>query len=153
MIDEGRHELRLIDLSACHLEKVQAVFPADLPEELLLIIDLSDGRDGVAPMLGAEQERLGVIVGDAADPEIPPHLVQLRGKFSPEGRISDIMDRATEAVLPVKGRETAPPGAKMRMIIRPEEKIEDTVFLQRRRKKTAHELSFPDLLIPGLIIA
>ena len=98
-------------------------------KDLLGVVDLPDGGDGKGAVMGADDQRLRLVVGNASDSEIALHLIGFPVKFCPERRVFYIVDGAVEAVIPAVYGHARPAGSQMGMVVRPEEKIEYAVFL------------------------
>ena len=66
LVDDGGDKLRRVDFAVLHLEEMRAAAD-DLFEDLLGVVDLADRRYGEGAVLRAHQNRLCLVVGDAAD--------------------------------------------------------------------------------------
>ena len=88
-------------------------------------------------MVGAHNEGLRLIVGNTSDAEIAVHLLDIIRKLGAERAVLNVVDGTVEAVLSVNSHAAAA-GAEVGVIIRAEEEIKDTIFLECRCKDTAH---------------
>ena len=101
LIDEGRDQLGGIDHAAAHLHEVGAAVLHDLFGQLVRVVDLTDGRDGIRAVVRADQQRLRLVVGDDADAEVAPHRVDIFFEFRTERRVLDVVDGAVKALLAI----------------------------------------------------
>ena len=105
--------------------------------QLIGIVDLSDGDNCVCAMVRAYQKRLGIIVGNDADAHVALHLSHIVCELGTEWGILNVVNRAVESILAVDCHACTP-GAEVGMVVRAIEQIEYTVFSQRCRKISAH---------------
>ena len=97
-----------------------ALIPDHLVGQLLHIIDLSDRGDRVGAVMGTDNERLRLVIRNAADPHIPGHLIQILFKFGPKRRTFDIVNGAVKAAVSVD-HQTSSSGSEVGMIVCSEE--------------------------------
>ena len=109
--------------------------------EFLGVIDLSDDGQCKVAQMRAHQQRLRIVVRDAADPEIPLQVQHVPLELRAERGVLDVMDRAVETALAAVDRHARAPGAQMRVIVRSEEQIRHAILLRCYSEKTAHDRS------------
>jgi len=86
------------------------------------IIDLANGYNRESAQAGTDDQRLGIVVADNADPLVPMQLGQVGFELGAEIIVFDIVDGAF--VSPVVFDGQAPPfGSKMRMIVGAEKEV------------------------------
>ena len=95
---------------------------------LLRIVDLAYGGDGISAVMGADDQGLGFIIGDASNPQVPLHLPHIFVKLGAERRVFYIVDGTVEPFFAIYGH-AATPCTKMRMIVRSEKQIKNAVVL------------------------
>ena len=106
-------------------------------------INNADRRDGKGAVLRAHQNRLRLVVGDAADAHGAVHGLRFRSEFGSKRRVLNVVDRLVEAGLGVIDRHAGPACAEVGVVIHAEEQVEDAVFPGCSAKKSAHKLKLP----------
>ena len=76
--------------------------------------------------MGIDEQRLCLIVRDAADAQIALKLFDIMFEFRPERRILNVVDCAVESVFPMH-RHPGAAGPQMGMIVNSEKQIQHTV--------------------------
>ena len=66
LVDEGCHQFGGVDVAAAHFQKMCISTIKDLFGQLFCVIDAAYGGDSEGAVVGAYQQRLGLVVGDAA---------------------------------------------------------------------------------------
>ena len=117
LVDHGGDQLVGVDPSAGHDVEVAAAEGQVLLRQRPGVVDDADGADGVEPQVRADQQGLGVGVGDAADGRVAEHLVAHVLKLRAEGRILNVVDLPLQAVLRIVGRHARASGTQMRMVV------------------------------------
>ena len=136
-VDEGCHQLRGVDHSAAHFHELGAALLQDLVRKRVDIVDASHCGDGVSTVVGAYDQGLGLVVGDASDAHPAVHVFYVAVKFRAEGAVFYVVDGPVEAVLAVH-RHARSSGAEVRVVVCSEEQIKHTVVFQCRCKYSAH---------------
>ena len=109
-------------------------------QNFILIIDFSYCRDSKTSEMRLQQQRLGFIVRDTADPQISFQFLHIPFKFRTERRILYIVDRTIKAFLTVDCHSSSS-RSEMGMIIHSIKKLKHTVVFRCNAKKTAHFIS------------
>ena len=138
LVDEGGDKLRHVDFAGAHGHELVAVVGKIGPHQLLGIVDLADGGDGVNPEVGAHQQRLGIGVADAADAARALEVRQILFKAGAEGGVCDGVDLPVKAVFPAPDRHPGVAGAEMAVVVGAEEDIQDHVAPGDGAEETAH---------------
>ena len=138
LVDEGGDQLGHVDLAGAHGHELMPVVGKVSVDQLLGVVDLPHGGDGVKPEVGADQQRLGVGIRDAADADGSGKLVQVFLKFGAEGRVRDGMDLPLAAALAAPDRHAGVPGAEVAVVVRPEEHVQHHIAVRDRAEESAH---------------
>ena len=108
--------------------------------QLLCVVDLAHGGDGIEAEVGTHQKRLGIGIADAADAAAAAFEVrQIFFKFGPERGVGDGVDLPLAAVFRTPDRHPGIAGAEMAVIVGTEEDIQDDVTSGYRAEKAAHQ--------------
>ena len=76
LVDEGGYQLSGVDFAVAHFKEM--CFCLDyFRDELLSIVYLADGSDGIGAVMRTDENRLSLIVGDAADTEVAFKTVKI----------------------------------------------------------------------------
>ena len=143
LVDQRGDQLGGVDLARGHLEEMDAAVFHDHVGQRFFVVDLADRRDRVGAVMRAHDQRLGIVVGDAADAQVPLHGDGFFLELGAERRVLDVVDRTVKA-LPAPRRQARAARAQMRMVVRAEKQVENALFPQRRREKSAHESVPPE---------
>ena len=138
LIHQIGHQLRGIQIPAAHLQEMGMTLGEQLLRQLCRVVDLAHRGDGVCPMVGTDHQRLGLEVRDAADADVPLHLIEILVELCPKRRVLYIMYGPVESLLFTIDHHSRPPGSQMGMIVRSEEQVKDTILLGCNTKKSAH---------------
>ena len=136
-VDERRHQLGGVDVAAAHLQEVGGAVGEGLGHQCLGVVDAAHGGDGEVAQVGAHDQRLGLVIGDAADAHVALHVVDIPLKLGAEGGVFDVVDGSLEAVLTVDDH-AATAGAQVRVVIGAKEQVKHAVVLQRHAKESTH---------------
>ena len=71
LVDQRRDKLGRIDLAAAHFQEMPVPAVEKHVRELICVIDLADGGDGIGAVVGADEDGLGLEIGNAADAQMP----------------------------------------------------------------------------------
>ena len=139
LVDKGRHQFGGVDLAGAHGHELGSAAGKEPVHQVVRVVDDTHGGDGVNAEAGADHQRLGVRVADAADAGAAVEASQILLEFGPEGGVLNGMNLTLESVLPVEHDHAATPGAQMGVIVHAEENVERRVPLRDRAKKSAHK--------------
>ncbi len=84
LIDHGRHQLCGIDIPATHFQKMGVSAVKNLFYQFFIVIDFSHRGNGKGAVMGPDNQRLGLIVRDTANAELPLHLLHILVEFCAE---------------------------------------------------------------------
>ena len=87
--------------------------------------------------MGTDDQGLGFKIGNAADAQVAPHVMDVIVKLGAEGRVLNVVDGPVETLFPVHC-QAGPAGSQVGMIVRAEEQIKNTIFFGYNTKITAH---------------
>ena len=138
LIQNRRHQLRGIDISAAHLKEMRVPFGEQFLCQKVRIINSAHSGNGIGSMVRTHHQRLGFIIRYTANPDTSPHFNHFFVKFCAKRRILNIMNRPVKSAFPVVNHHSSPPGAQMRMIICSEKYIKHAVLFGCNTKKTSH---------------
>ena len=110
LTDQGRNELCAVDRAAAHCFEVRAGIQI-VPDQLIRIVHHTRDADCKCAEVRAHNERLRILVTDAADRARPAHLPQVFRELRTKRRILNVVDRTLKPFLLTKNDETRPPGA------------------------------------------
>ena len=116
-----------------------AVVGEILGDQLLGVVDDAHGGDGVEPQVGADHERLGIRIADAAEAAAAAEGAEVVFKFGAEGRVGNGMDLPFAARVPVPDGHTGIPGTQVAVVVRPEEHIQHHIAVRDRPEESAHQ--------------
>ena len=74
-VDQRRRQLGGVDQAFAHLQKVGGTHRKGLLDQFVDVVDPPHGGDGEVAQVGTDDERLGLIVGNTADAQVPLHFV------------------------------------------------------------------------------
>ena len=94
-------------MAAAHGLEVAAGEGEKLGNEFLGVLDDADGAQGIGAEIGADQQGLGIGIGDASDAGGADHFTEGLGKACAEGGILNVVDFPLESHLRVPGRHAA----------------------------------------------
>ena len=153
LVDNGSDQFRGVDVTAAHLQKMGVASGENLLDNLIQIVDLSHSGNGIGAVMGAHNQRLGLIVGNTSDAQIAVHFTEVLVELGAEGGILDIMYRPVEPLLPAVNRHSGPAGSQMGMIVGAKEQVKHAVVFRSYSKVSAHRfLRFrPGRLLPALV--
>jgi hypothetical protein len=106
-INQICHQLGGVDLAIADLGEMGSVAPEQLVGELLEIVHLSHGDDGVRTEMGRDDEGLVLVVADDAKAHGAVHRRQIILEFAAELGVCDVVDRAGESVAVAHDQATA----------------------------------------------
>ena len=110
-------------------------------QQFFCVIDGTNGGDGICAQMGANQQGLGIVVGNAADTgNTAFKFDQVIFKFCTEGCVFNVMDLALEPFFLAVQRHTASFCTQMGMVVYAKENIQNAVVLTCYAKKTAHDV-------------
>ena len=138
LVNQSGNQFVGIDSAAAHGLKVTAAEGQVLAKQCFRIINDANGADGIGAQLGADQQRLGIGIGNAANGCTALHFAENSIEFGTEGGILDIMNLPLQAQLLVISSHTAPAGTQVRMIVGAEEHIQNAVPVGNCAKETTH---------------
>ncbi len=141
-VDQRCCQLGGIDLTGGHSHKLMAGAGEGTFHQGFRIVDHTHRSQCEHPQMGADQQRLRVSIGNAADPNGAPHFAEICLKFCAERRILNVVDLPLKAAFLIVEHQTGTAGAQMRMIIRSKENIVFTILAGNRPEKTTH-ISIP----------
>jgi len=105
--------------------------------QLLEVLDPADRDQGVGPQVGADYERLVLVVADHADAGGAFELVQVVLELAAKLGVGDVLDE-TGQPLAVAHDQAAPPGAQMAVVVGPVEEVGHAILLRSHAKESAH---------------
>ena len=138
LVDQGAEQLRLVDLAAGHGIKVTAAEAEVLIDQRIRVVDHTGHADGVSAQVGADQQGLGIRVGNTADRGSAAHFLKNMFKLRPERGIADVVNFPLQTDLLVPRGHTGTAGAQMAVIVHTEKHIQHTVLLGRYSEKSTH---------------
>ena len=141
-VDEGRDQLCGIDLTGGHSHKVMAGSRKGLGDDILGIVDDAHISNRKHAKMAADQQGLGIRIGDTANTHAAVHFIQVTFKFRTEGGIFDVMDLTLEAGFRIIEGKTTAFCSQVGMVVRTKENIILAVFAGNSPKKTTHVI-FP----------
>ena len=106
--------------------------------QLLGIVDLPHGGDGVGAQVRADQQGLGVGIADAADADAAGKVRQILFKAGAEGGVGNGVDLPGAALVRAPHRHAGAAGAQVAVIVRAEEHIHHHIAAGNRAEETAH---------------
>ena len=112
-----------------------------LVDDFVDIADAADGGDCEGSQVGADQQGLGIHVGNAADAAVAPEVVQVLFELGAEGGVLDGVDLATEAMVLIEGDHTCATGAQVRVVVDAEENVQCDIAVGYRSEETAQNIS------------
>ena len=127
-----------IDLARAHRHELGLGFLEVPLDQRLGILDDADRGDGKEPQVRAHEQRLRIVVADAADPHVTGHLAHLVFELRPEGRVRDVVDLPLKALFRTVDHHAAVAGAKVRVIVNAKKHVQNAVALGHGSEKTAH---------------
>ena len=89
----------------------------DLLYDLLRIVDLADRRNAEGSVVGTDQDRLRLVIGDTADAVFADHVVGFLLEFGTEGSVLYIMNGFIKSVFFTVNSHARAAGAKVRVIV------------------------------------
>ena len=129
LVDDGRHQLRGVDIAAAHFQKMGGGGGKQFVDDLIGVVDLADGHDGKGAVVGADDQRLRFIVRNTADAHVAAHPFHFLVEFRPKGSVFDVVDGAVEPFLIVVDRHAGAPGPQMGVIVRSKIQVKYAIFL------------------------
>ena len=102
------------------------------------IVNHADGADGVDAQPGANEDGLGVGVGDAADGGGTGHFIENALEFGAEGGVLNVVNFPLHPHVLVPGSHAAPPGSQVGMVVSSKKNIQNTVAAGCSAKETTH---------------
>ena len=97
-------------------------------DQRLCIVDGANDANGVGAQVGADKQRLGLAVADAADGRRALHAVQHVSKAGAEGGTFNAVDLPLKPDLVVIGGHTRAAGAQVGVVVRAEEHVQKTIL-------------------------
>ena len=141
LIDDRRYQFRSIDIPAAHFQEMRIpVFEYPI-HDLIRIIDFPHRLYCISSMMGTDDQRLRLIIGNTADPHISFHLVHIFIKFGTERRVLNIMYGTVKPFFSINCHSGSS-RPQMGMIVRPEKQIKHAIVLRRHSKKSTHTSNF-----------
>ena len=95
-IDQIRHQLGGVDLAVSDLGEMGSVAPEQSAGELLEVVHLPHGDDGVGAEMGRDHEGLVLVVADDAEAHCAVHRRQIILELAAELGVGDVVNRAGE---------------------------------------------------------
>ena len=95
--------------------------------------------NGIRAEVGADDQRLRVVIADAPDGRRAAHFVRQFGKLGAERRVLNVVDLPLKPEFRVVSRNARAPRSEVGMVVHPEKDIEDTIPCRRHTEKTAHK--------------
>jgi len=140
LVDQSGDQFGAIDLAGAHGHELVPVIGEVGVHQLLGVVDLTDGGDGIEPEMRTHQKRLGIGVTDAADAAAAALEVrQVFFKLGPERGVGDGVDLPLTSMLRAPDRHPGVAGAEMAVIVGTEEDVKNDVASGYRSEKTAHQ--------------
>ena len=99
----------------------------DLRDQFIHVIDLADRGDGIRTVVRTDDQGLRLKIGNAADAQVTPHMMNVVIEFGTERRVLNIVDGPVEALFPVH-RQTGAARSQVGVVIRAEKQIENAIF-------------------------
>ncbi len=94
--NNGSHDLRRVDASAAHFLKMLKTVGGQRLCDFVHVVDSAHRRDGKDPEMRAYDERLGLIIGNAADAQMALHLPDIPLELRAEIGTLDVVNRAVK---------------------------------------------------------
>ena len=138
LVNHGGNQLVGVDPSAGHAVEMPAGAVQMVGNQRLGIVNHADGANGVDAQPGANEDGLGVGVGDAADGGGTGHFIENALKFGTEGGVLNVVNFPLHPHVLVPGSHAAPPGSQVGMVVGSEKNIQDAVAAGCRAKETTH---------------
>ena len=88
--------------------------------------------------MGPQEQRLRIVVRNAADAAVALHVRNVRLEAGAERRVRDVVDLTLEALLRVVDRHAAELGAEVGVVVDAEEGVENDVALGYSAEEAAH---------------
>ena len=135
--DQRTDQLGDVDAAAGHGIKVTALRQIDL-HQLLGVVHRAGDAQRKGAQLGANQQRLGIIIADTADGGGALHLLEDALEAGTERRGLDAVDLPLQTDLGVVYGDAGATGAQMGMVVGAEKHVLHTILFRYDAKITAH---------------
>ena len=140
LIDERSNQLRAVDPAGAHGLELMPVIGKIRVDQLLVIVDLPDGRDGVQPQVRADQQRLRVGIADAAEAaRTGMKAREILFKLGSERGVRDGMDLPGKTVFRAPDRHTGVPRAEVAVVVRAEKHVQSHIAPRNGAEKPTHQ--------------
>ena len=95
----------------------------------IFIIDLTHRRDRVSAVVGTDDQRLRLIIGNTANAKGTVHGIDILVKLCPKRSIFNVMYGPVKTLFIIIHSHTGPSRPQVGMIVCPEEQVKHTIFL------------------------
>ena len=102
------------------------------------IIDFTNGSNGKSTVVGTNDKRLWLKIGNAADAQCSLHFINILFKLGSERRIFDVMNLPLQSDFRIARRHTATACAEMRVVVRAEEHVGNHITVTDCAKIASH---------------
>ena len=137
-VDERADEFGGVHLARAHREELGIVVAEVALDQVVGIVDDADRRDRKEAEMGPQEQRLRIVVRNAADAAVALHVRNVRLEAGAERRVRDVVDLTLEALLRVVDRHAAELGAEVGVVVDAEEGVENDVALGYSAEEAAH---------------
>ena len=137
LIDEGCHQFGVVQITAAHLQEMGVPVLEDVLSQLCRVVDAAHRGNRIGSVVGADQQGLGLVVGNTANAHPACHFVDVFFKLGPERRIFNVVNGTVKSLFPIHGH-TCPAGSQMGVIIGSEKQIKYAILFGCHTKKTTH---------------
>ena len=108
LIDDCRHQLGRVDISAAHFQEMRMSAAENLHQNLFHVVDTAHRDNGIGAMVGTDDQRLRLIIRNTADSQISGHFRHILVELGTEGGVLDVMNGTIEPFIFTVYRHTCP---------------------------------------------
>ena len=116
LVDDGGNELGLVDLTVLHFKEMRVILENCL-YDFFRIVDFTYGRNAEGAVVGTDQDRLRLVVGDTANAVFAEHFVRFLLEFGTKRRVFYIMNGFLKSVFLAVNSHTRTAGTEVRMVV------------------------------------
>ena len=152
LVYDGGGKLGGVEITVLRFKEMHLVRD-ELGGYLLGVVYLTDRGYGISAVMGADKQRLGLVVGNSADTHSAVHRRSFACEFISEWCVFNVVDRLFKARFGIVYHKTRSACAEMGMVIRAVEKLKNAVCFGNSTEKTAHNicLSYVDAILKILL--
>ena len=138
-VDERANELGHVDAARAHGHELMA-HTRERPDELVCVVDGTDGSQREHAQVRANQQGLRIGVADASHGHRTDKARKILLELGAERRVLDGVDLAREALVGIPRHHAGTPRAQMRVIVDTEEHVEGYLTTRRCTKEGSHAI-------------